>query len=197
MQQDFHLSVKNAQPVPNKPQHWSLANGEEYSIVCKNNCFGRCDVELSVDGINVGRWRIEPGSSICIERPAGVAKKFTLVEEGSALAASSGLVPHSDNGLISATFYPEHPPVAKSFCGLIAQGVQAEGGGSYRNAGTTLGANSNQKFSSTSALVDIDRSKITTLHLRLIARKDDAPISLRQYPEAVLRTQAVPQRWSE
>lgn len=197
---EFSLEVGNSKPLPGDASFRTLTNGQEYTVICRNHLGQRCDVEVSVDGLAVGKWRIDPYSEICIERPAGVERKFTFVQEGSSLAATAGLVPHSNNGLITAKFYPEKPQIvpknAVRAMGLIPQGAVAEGGGSrYSSGGTTLGAKSDQRFVTTGALKEIDEKRITTRHLRLIIREEpEEPISLRRYSEAELRNQPVPPR---
>lgn len=203
---EFELKVNPSEPVENVVPHYrSLLNGQEYSITCVNTYAPRCDVVIKVDGIEVGRWRIAANSSITIERPAGVGKKFTFVKEGSLLASQSGLVSHQDNGLITATFYPEKaqvvPKNAVTASRLIPQGMIAEGPsrGAYSNGGTTLGAESTQKFGTTNQLTEIDESRITTLNLRLVVREEQ-PVkmqSLRNYPADLVRGNPPPPRWDE
>lgn len=203
--QDFELEVYPSKTVPLEPQFRTLKHGEEYKIVCRNNLNVRCDVKLSVDGLQVGKWRIDGRSTIYIERPAGVERKFTFVKEGSGLAYSSGLQAHRDNGLIEAVFHPEKIIIVpKSFNShhLVAQGLVAEGPAKrgpvaegYSSGGTTLGAQSKQTFGTASALDSIDQEKITTLRLRLIVREEPAAlVALRHYSEEQLRTQPVPPR---
>lgn len=205
---EFALEIKGSQPVPNStPFYRSLLHGQEYSVVCHNPGWTPCDVALQIDGMNVGRWRIEARSHIVIERPVGVAKKFTFVKEDSALAASSGVTKHADNGLVSATFYPEVQKNVEACLvpqGLIAEGpsrrgLVAEGGRSHSSGATVLGDASSQKFGTATALYAIDHAKVKTVNIRIVAREPVMPVtaSLRSYPEAVLRGNPVPPRWED
>lgn len=86
----------------------SLGNGTWYTVVLNNLNPTRCDVEVFIDNVKMGKWRIKPYSYIEVDRPVNTDKKFYFVEEHSTDAWFGNVVAGSDsNGLISATFYPE------------------------------------------------------------------------------------------
>lgn len=108
----FSISVKsNSHPTAfHRDNYWfvALKNRSKYSVVLTNDNPTRCDVELFIDKEKMGKWRINPHSSITIERPSGVNKQFMFVEEDGSEAWAGRVTPGAHkNGLITAKFYPE------------------------------------------------------------------------------------------
>jgi hypothetical protein len=103
------ISADSARPFSKKGYNYvALSNGSTYAIVIHNNHDTRCDADVYVDGERVGGWVIPAYSSVKIERPADVARKFTFFEEHSSVAKSTGAVPGLEsNGLINVIFKPE------------------------------------------------------------------------------------------
>ena len=65
----------------------------------------------------------------------------------------------------------QHQGLEEENCanGFCPPGAAAASSGTIRNGATVLGADSGQKFRSVPDIVDIDRQKITTVHVRLMA----------------------------
>ena len=108
----FSMNIKSScAPSPfNRNGHnfISLQNKSKYSVILTNKNRTQCDVELFIDQERMGKWRINPSSSITIERPSGINRQFMFVEENSADAWDGHVTPGAHiNGLISAKFYPE------------------------------------------------------------------------------------------
>lgn len=150
-----------------------IAHNTEYSIQMRNSGSVDCDAEVSIDGNNVGTWRIDADDSINIERPSGVAQKFTFFQLGSDEAAAVELEDSDLLGLVSVRFRP----------GLVIKQVYPEvENQNYksitRSGGTGLGESSNQRFGSAKKL-DYDRSAEHIINLRLICKQQTMLRSLK------------------
>jgi len=180
----------------------SLDNHSQYSIVIRNNHHTRCDVEVHVDGQEVGQWVVHAHSSITLDRPAHVARKFTFVEETSTTAKRTGaVVGGSMNGVVSVVFkpakmlpvYAEVAYVRRREEGLGASSRESSSmrapssmraSSSFRESSpvrqrvksgvTVLGDDSNQRFGSERALTssEIDWALTTEVSLRLVVNAD-------------------------
>ena len=85
----------------------AMPNKSEYSLKLTNERETECDVVVNIDGEFVGKWRINAGQTIEVERPTNVAKKFTFFEETSKEAKSAGVaIEKEENGLVDVVFYP-------------------------------------------------------------------------------------------
>lgn len=85
-----------------------LPHGSEYSIKMWNRASTRCDAKVSIDGQDVGTWRIPAREYIKIERPSNISRKFTFYEEGTSESKQAGITSGGDsNGLVSVRFIPE------------------------------------------------------------------------------------------
>jgi hypothetical protein len=162
----------------------ALGNGAEYEVVLGNDRDTPCMAELSVEGKEVGTWLIRPHSSIFIDRPADVARRFTFFRETSWQARKGGIVVGEDvNGLVSATFYPKKNyrftgrtsmMTARSPAMMAAPGITStQLASGYSSGGTVLGEESYQRFGTTNRFRDneIDWSQVTTITLRLVVRE--------------------------
>lgn len=88
--------------------YFSLPHGSEYKIRVGNDHGIRTDAHVWVDGEKAGVWRINPYSRVTIERPAHVARKFTLLDESSGSARGAGVeMGAEENGLVKIIFKPE------------------------------------------------------------------------------------------
>ena len=109
----FSVNVKVDRSYQNKLRengynYVPLTNGSWYSVVLQNDNSTRCDVELFIDDIKMGKWRIDPHNSVELNRPTNTDNKFYFVEENGMDAALGNVVAGSQsNGVITATFYPE------------------------------------------------------------------------------------------
>lgn len=158
----------------------AMSHGQQYKLMLINHARTRCDVEVEIDGGAVGTWRINPNSSIKIERPVSEAKKFTFYAEGSVEATQAQIDEFSDDmGLISATFTPEQvidpePAEVKKVGRISTQSLSSRGGG------TGLSGRSSQRFG-TAGRILYDYSGRTTVNLRLVLKdngRDDGPSPL-------------------
>ncbi len=177
----------------------ALRSGTTYSINVKNLHDTRSDIEVYIDGIHVGSWMMPAHSSLTLERPAHINKKFTFFEETSRVAQSTGTeIGAEDNGLINVIFKPEKQKSIYRTMNLRAassletasaassrssaspkfsNSIQAK---SYKAGVTVLGDQSKQRFGTTSSLRDdeIDWNLSTELSIRLVVKKDTKYISL-------------------
>lgn len=107
----FSVNIKNDSVVhihKNGHNYYSLPNMSEYKIKLTNSRSERCDAVVYIDGTYIGMWRIGPYSSIILERPAHLNRKFVFVEENSNIAMDSGIQKYNpENGLIKVIFKPE------------------------------------------------------------------------------------------
>lgn len=83
-----------------------LSHGATYKIQLRNGNFRKADAYVSVDGKEVGAFRIDENSTIVIERPVDDTGKFTFYEIESSEAKEAELqnVSNFDLGLISVRF---------------------------------------------------------------------------------------------
>jgi len=175
--------------------YFALPDKTEYTIVLGNNRTTRCDAHVYIDGEKVGVWRINSDSSIRIERPANVSRKFTFLKEGSYDAHNAGIkCGKTDNGLLKVIFKPEQELYFKSrgclSFGECMPNVRLESlynnslndslsfssntfnTQSYSSGATALGDHSSQNFSSTSPITEIDNDNITAIYARLVVNDD-------------------------
>lgn len=83
----------------------AMAHKQEYKLCLRNEKDLPCDAEVRIDGKDVGTWRIEPHTSITLERPAHDNGKLTFYEVDTAEGRAANLQSGDSNlGLISVTF---------------------------------------------------------------------------------------------
>lgn len=192
----------NAEKVMmNGTEYFALDHGSEYKIQMSNHTKTKCDAEVYVDGDKIGLWRINSYSTISIERPTNIKRKFIFYDEKSGDAQSAGINSgKSTNGLVKVIFKPEliqkyrhcndyyldhSSPQLLSFSNSVNE--------SYGSGATALGDNSRQTFGNTSQIVNVDHSRVTTIQTRLIVRNgsNQKPISINKamnatpYPQRV------------
>jgi hypothetical protein len=181
----------------NRPEnngYVKMQHGEEYSLFLENNATTRCDARITIDGQDMGKFRIGPRASIQIERPQQVDKKFHFYLTGTSKAAQAGIVAGaSDNGHIEVEFLPERSRQAiNQSYGVTSNGFlgfERERGGKsmierlktgnlcyedememefgYQEGGTGLEGHSSQMFNTVGALT-YDQSRAVKIHLRLV-----------------------------
>ncbi|MCX6875949.1 MAG: hypothetical protein NTW21_19395 [Verrucomicrobia bacterium] len=163
------------------PEGNNLGNGyvemrhnTQYSLNLKNHRRVPCDAEVAIDGIHVGTWRIRERDEITVDRPVHDTGRFTFFEVGTEAARAAGIAKNTENGLISVTFKPE-----KECIGLHAAELPDVG----HSAGATgLTGESKQRFTIATE-IDHDESRFFTIHLRLVARRQDIrPLASRSTP---------------
>src|SRR5947207_11001892 len=88
--------------------YFSLPNFSTYKIKLINNRETRSDAVVSVDGENIGTWRVPAFSTVTIQRPANVNRKLVFVKENSYTAKYAGVTRNdTNNGLVTVVFKPE------------------------------------------------------------------------------------------
>ena len=84
-----------------------IKHGHTYKIRMRNDRDVDCDVDLTIDGVDQGTFRISSHSSLLLERPANKKKYFTFFrldsDEGEAVKPETS---SDEYGVISATFKP-------------------------------------------------------------------------------------------
>ena len=172
-----------------------LPHGDTYGLCLRNSHDNRCDARVEIDGKHQGTWRINANGSITIDRPAHDDGLFTFYKANSAEGSQIGLeVGDSNLGLVKVTFTPEKTRSFESGWGGVVQG-RAGGASAYSDGskglgsrgfsagGTGLSGQSSQQFG-TAAEMDLDYSKSTTIHLRLVVRNNE-PRPLTSYSNQV------------
>lgn len=113
---DFSISIISPnvkQIVQGKYNYFSLPNFSEYKLKLINNRPTRCDAVVSIDGEDIGTWRVNAYSSIMIERPANVNRRFIFVKEFYKKSHDIDGVDvgriDPNNGVITVVFKPEYP----------------------------------------------------------------------------------------
>jgi len=189
-----------------------MEHGKKYTLVLRNDCDIRCDAGISIDGKAVGTFRLGAHGNIRLERKPDDEGCFTFYQLGSdeAERAELGKVSASDLGLIRVVFTPEQQyhyvpyiPWIESWGGntcditpnttTIYDTSAVTGDLSYASVtidcagGTGLSGHSDQSFISVDDMC-LDYSRQTTIHLRLVANRDDGPRPLHP----VTRTSPIP-----
>lgn len=183
--------------------YYSLPHLSEYKIKLTNNRPTKCDAEVFIDGYSVGKWRIESFSSIILERPVNLNRKFIFVGERSNIAQEVGIQKYDqNNGLVSVIFKPEiimssysveqayisRPTFScnegnanysnQSYLDSSSIG-QIENNISFSSGATALGEGTYQYFNTTIPLANIDNNNITTINLRLVIARDPYYVSIK------------------
>ncbi|KAK2556937.1 Astrocytic phosphoprotein PEA-15 [Acropora cervicornis] len=85
-----------------------LRSGTQYKILLKNSHPYACNVNISVDGYDVGGWIMHGGQQFTIERSAYEAKKFTFYRVKKA-PKDAAIDPSrtEENGVVKCVFSPE------------------------------------------------------------------------------------------
>jgi hypothetical protein len=168
----------------NNYTYFAIPDKSEYKIKMGNNGNTRADAFVYVDGEYIGTWRINTYSTIIIERPANINKKFVLLKEGSSYASKYGIVTGDTmNGLIKVVFKPEKNTmlftnswdrstdrIYLKNCNTSANDNNQTMAYNYSSGGTVLGNTSSQIFDNTSPLTNIDTNNITTIYTRLVVK---------------------------
>jgi hypothetical protein len=184
-----------------KSSYVYMQDGQQYRLSLRNRNSERCDAAVSIDGKDVGTFRIPAGENFILERPAHDDGKFTFFAAGSEGFYKSGsdAVPAHDLGLIQVVFTPEKPrqvlnvsyrassgidDVAHAAAYNVTQTTRSAGTGAPKTAGGTgLTGKSEQDFITVSNL-DYDYSKQTRISLRLVL-DEDTPRPLTAYSTPV------------
>lgn len=177
----------------------ALTHGQQYSITLAiltdwvSKSAYRCNAQVTIDGIDVGTWRVSSGRMTTIEHGVEDNGRFTFYRADSREAIAVGLdsVNRNQLGLISVTFTPEMEPinrpqqVSKSITrGCLNVYDENTTRGGFSSGGTGLSGRSDQEFDIAENVI-LDRSKAVTISLRLVcdsSRNDNEPRPLRGNP---------------
>lgn len=166
-----------------------MSHNETYKIKLGNNNFSRCDAVVTIDGSQVGTWRLQPKSSITIERPADIDKNFTFFKVGTSEGNSAGLkLNDRDNGLVQVEFIPEtiykHSDFVLESATMNCKTADLNNimpqasCRSYGQGGTGLQGKSDQQFG-TARKIDRDYNRSTTISVRLVSSTpNDDPMKI-------------------
>jgi hypothetical protein len=174
--------------------YFAMPHGTEYKLQLGSSRNTRADAHVWIDGEKVGVWRIGPYGQITIERPANVARKFTLLTEGTSDAIGADIVTgNQDNGLVKVVFKPEFKQWSYPLCNEVVYSTNSlesnrsygikqncmlerhqesrqmyDSSSDFASAGTGLGEHSGQRFGQAEPLTSIDDANITTIYARLV-----------------------------
>ncbi len=204
----FSVSVQNN--VADYNGYVRMRHGQVYAVCFANNLDRRADAEVSIDGLNMGTWRLQANQRACVERPATTQGRFTFYRADSSegYAVGSGQVSRGDKGKLSVSFYPEvlEQPVyepepgfhshsysnaAPEAEGYVAPQAQKRAAPSHDdlNAGVTgLTGRSDQRFGR-AGQIERDYAQMVRLELRLVhdPAYDTAPVEPRPLPGRYIR----------
>lgn len=177
-----------------------LKHSTEYKVRLTNPTSTRCNVVLSIDQKTMGKWRINPYSSIVLERPSDSSRKFIFVKENSFEAGMGGVRSGSfSNGLIEAKFIPEREVVHEYSALRNSLGASAcfsndeiyrkncRSEQTFSSGATVLGDTSHQTFGNAIQMVE-DDSKSVTKKIRLVvenARPQYVPLGQDSTPPRI------------
>jgi len=180
-----NFSVQVPEGKERESGHVLLDHNTQYVLRLGNHCYDRrCDAVVTIDGKDIGGYRINPGSSIVLERSSHDTGRFTFFRSDSAEAgqAGAGGVATQDRGLVRVVFKPERRRdreektsgvVPSSLNMLRARGMDfpKSSGVSGQNASegvTGLTGRSDQQFYEVPNL-DYDPLEETVINIRLVA----------------------------
>lgn len=136
---NFGLQVLGGQEVDSG--HVRIPHGTQYQIQLSNYEHGRrCDATVTVDGKEIGAFRLNAHETITLERGTEETGKFTFFETGSAeeKAAGGADVKTDDRGLLQVVYRPEkayRPAPPKYSTTTRGPGGQSVGGWSADTGG--------------------------------------------------------------
>ena len=96
------FSLTASQGFEDRSGYVWMRDGQVYSICLSSSRANRADVELSLDGLRIGVFRLNAFGAFCVERPEGAHGRFAFFR-----ADSSGAVSRGQRGLVTARFIPE------------------------------------------------------------------------------------------
>lgn len=185
-----------------------MTHGQTYSLSLRNSWGTRCDARVSIDGKDIGAFRIPANSSILLERPLNDQGRFTFFKQGTKKFSKAGLdhVPNDQLGLIRVEFLPEayavltHTPVLPYYVATgpnpwhteedywITSTWNSSDTANVRGTccmasaspgGTGVSGHSDQTFGGVDAIYNYDWSRKTIITLRLISVTDEELATVR------------------
>ncbi|AYV82432.1 MAG: hypothetical protein Hyperionvirus1_11 [Hyperionvirus sp.] len=179
--------------------YFSVPHKGEYKIKLGNNRETKVDAQVTIGGEDVGTWRVGPYSTITLQRPANINRKFTFVAEDSTIAKNTGVKQNSyNNGLISVLFKPAKlsfiTPQTYSceFDSCCNASSRVKSTNRSSSGATILGDPSTQHFASAERITDYDYENISTINLRLVIAKRESYV-----PLSTVRSTSIPPRVDE
>jgi hypothetical protein len=182
--------------------YYELPHNTEYKIKMHNRSSEHVNAVLTIDGDEMGKWRIGPHSDITVERPIHNQRKFTFVEENSWEGNMGGVrSKRSKNGLVEVCFIPEVGnyslcndslnngslgAMAQNYNESVSNSVSKSAGmnlsfgaansmeSNYSAGGTVLGNDSSQRFNDASHIIE-DTSRAVIKRIRLVVVKHRSP----------------------
>ncbi len=171
-----------------------LHHNTQYKIKLTNNNDIRADSVIKIDGHKVGIWRLNPYSTIIIERPINTHKLFTFYKENTHSSSLAEIINGSpNNGLIEIKYIPEkrqhnteiieyddireNPYLSSNYSSnfknmptmsniyQLHSNMTSNG---LSSGGTGLSGYSKQRFTSTSPINEIDTENFTIISFRLV-----------------------------
>ncbi len=191
--EQFELVIPEGRELPS--QHVIMQHGTQYRIQVSNHSNGRCDAVVSLDGDEIGTYRLSAGQVWAIEHPAENQQRFTFYASGTSEATAVGeaVLDKNEKGLVQVTFYPEK----QSRFDDVLETLGSRGGGMTRGGGffgeTTRGGSkglgagvsglsgySSAQYGSASR-IERDEDNAVTITLRLVTEDTTPqPISARR-----------------
>ena len=158
-----------------------MEHGKQYTIRIGNQCHRQCDAEVSIDGKQIGVFRLQGYQTMILERSPEDDGRFTFYSSGTSDAEKAGeaSVSNEEKGLVKVRFVPEKPrqqPVLRSRGfgqGITTQsmggGMPAFPGAEMKTSGgiTGLSGSSAQRFVDVGP-IDRDEFAAVTITLRLV-----------------------------
>ncbi|MFN9322383.1 MAG: hypothetical protein ACK59C_01195 [Holosporales bacterium] len=185
--QKFELVVPEGRELAS--QHVIMQHGQQYRIQVSNHSYVRCDAVVSLDGDEIGTYRLSAGQVWAIEHPADSQQRFTFYASGTSEAAAVGeaVLNKDEKGLVQVTFYPEKSygddyvleTLGSTRGGLF--GATRGGKGLGLGAGVSgLSGHSDAQYGRASS-IERDEDNAVTITLRLVTEDTTPqPISLRR-----------------
>lgn len=162
----FGLFVRDGKEV--EGGYVQMQHNTEYKLHLLNSGSEDADATITIDGTDVGTFRIAKHSRAIIGRPVHAQRNFLFLKAGTSEAQQAGLQVNNSLGLITVKFIPAKKEEFVLLGPKYLSYNPTRGGMKGASAGGTgLGSTSDQSFVNASRL-ELDHSRAVTLHLRLI-----------------------------
>ncbi|KAI8487649.1 hypothetical protein Bbelb_346420 [Branchiostoma belcheri] len=181
-----------------------MDHSSSYHIRLTNSHLRSCDAQLSIDGKDVGTWRLEPKQEIELERPEEEQMCFTFFSTRMAPAEAGIRRGVEENGLVQVTFTPEKMREEKTTVKDLYrggdQGAEDDTASSDSSSGeedepfrsdtplnwssgaTALQGISQQEFEQVEGEIEKDEEAQVIMILRLVARIDGPKVEVSSAP---------------
>lgn len=152
---NFSLLIPEGREV--NTGHVELGHGSVYTLRLANHDHSRsCDAYVTVDGKDMGAYRLRPGQTFSLERPFHDSGRFTFFKAGTDEAKQSGesAINEGNRGLVTVVFKPERQRQVRTV--RRGPGGQSAGGNYYNQEIKTSGGIELTGLSHNSASCDFD-----------------------------------------